>query len=185
MSTEPFIGEIKIFGFNFAPRGYMTCQGQILSIAQNTALFSLLGTMYGGNGQTTFALPDLQGRRPIGQGQGPGLSPYQMGQVAGTENTTLTTANMPMHVHGLTAAKTSIPVNSAVADANTPDGAYLAANNATALYAEGPQAGKFLGQGTLTGTTDVAGGSQPFSLLNPYLCVNYSIATEGIFPSRN
>lgn len=97
MSTEPFIGEIKIFGFNFAPQNYQLCNGQIVSISQNTALFSLLGTTYGGNGQTTFALPDLRGRMPIGQGQGSGLPDYMMGEVSGTTNTTLTTANLPAH----------------------------------------------------------------------------------------
>lgn len=101
MSTEPFIGEIKIFGFNFAPPNYQLCNGQIVSISQNTALFSLLGTTYGGNGQTTFALPDLRGRMPIGQGQGPGLPDYMMGEVSGTTNTTLTTANLPAHTHTL------------------------------------------------------------------------------------
>src|SRR6187431_332959 len=101
MSTEPYIGEIKILAFNFAPRGYMTCQGQILSIAQNTALFSLLGTIYGGNGQTTFGLPDIQGRVPVGQGKGPGLGDYTIGQESGTETTTLISVNMPQHIHTL------------------------------------------------------------------------------------
>ncbi|GGF30446.1 phage tail protein [Flavobacterium limi] len=185
MSTEPFIGEIKIFGFNFAPRGYATCQGQILSIAQNTALFSLLGTYYGGNGQTTFALPDLQGRAPVGQGQGPGLPSYQIGQKAGINSVTILTSNMPAHIHTLNSAKTNIAVNTAVADANTPEGGYLATNNSTALYSEGAETGKFLAPSAISGTTDITGGSLPIDITNPYLTINYSIALEGIFPSRN
>lgn len=185
MSTEPFIGEIKIFGFNFAPRGYMTCQGQILSIAQNTALFSLLGTTYGGNGQTTFGLPDLQGRMPIGQGQGPGLPSYTMGQEAGLNTVTILTSNMPAHIHTLSTVKANIAVNTTVADSNTPESAYLAANNTTALYSEGPQAGKFLAPASISGNTDITGSGLPIDITNPYLTINYSIAIEGIFPSRN
>lgn len=94
---DPFLGEIKMVGFNFAPRGYAMCQGQLMSIAQNTALFSLLGTLYGGNGQTTFGLPDYRGRSPVGMGQGPGLNPITQGELAGNENVTLTTAQMPIH----------------------------------------------------------------------------------------
>lgn len=185
MSTEPFIGEIKIFGFNFAPRGYMTCQGQILSIAQNTALFSLLGTTYGGNGQTTFGLPDLQSRMPIGQGQGPGLPSYTMGQKAGLNTVTILTSNMPAHIHTLSTAKANIAVNTTVADSNTPESAYLAANNTTALYSEGPQTGKFLAPASISGNTDITGSGLPIDITNPYLTINYSIAIEGIFPSRN
>lgn len=184
MSTEPFIGEIKIFGFNFAPRGYQTCQGQILSIAQNTALFSLLGTTYGGNGQTTFALPDLQGRAPIGQGQGPGLSSYSMGQEAGTESVTLLTPNMPMHVHPGQGLTVNIPVSTGGADASSPAAAFLA-DTGTEIFSSVSTANQFYGASTIGGATGVAGGSQPFGILNPYLCINYSIAIEGIFPSRN
>src|SRR4051794_10683767 len=97
--SEPFIGEVIMFAGNFAPRGWALCQGQLLSIAQNTALFSILGTTYGGNGQTTFALPDLRGRVPLGQGQGPGLSSYVLGEVAGNENVTLISTQMPQHNH--------------------------------------------------------------------------------------
>src|SRR5580765_2676031 len=97
--SQPFLGQIAIFGFNFPPRGWALCNGQTLAIAQNTALFSLLGTTYGGNGQTTFALPNLQSRVPIHQGQGSGLSPYTIGQEGGTESVTLTTGEMPAHVH--------------------------------------------------------------------------------------
>ncbi len=183
MSTEPFIGEVKIFGFNFAPRGYMTCQGQILSIAQNTALFSLLGTTYGGNGQTTFGLPDLQGRAVVGQGQGPGLSAYSMGQEAGSENVTITTAQMPMHVHSAVGITVRIPVNTGNEDSGAA-GNYI--GNSPSGDGFGPTASPTasLGAPVVGGTTSVAGGSQPLGILNPYLCMNYSIAIEGIFPSR-
>src|SRR5687767_4659649 len=111
--AEPFIAQITLFAGNFAPRGWAFCQGQILSIAQNTALFSLLGTTYGGDGQTTFALPDLRGRVPVGTGQGPGLSPYQAGQKSGVENTTLLSTQMPAHVH--TANTTVTPASTLAA----------------------------------------------------------------------
>jgi microcystin-dependent protein len=183
MSTEPFIGEIKIFGFNFAPRGYATCQGQILSIAQNTALFSLLGTTYGGNGQTTFALPDLQGRMPIGQGQGPGLPFYTMGEEAGTTNVTLLSTNMPIHNHAATGINVRIPVTSASEDSSATNNYIGNAVNDTFGPTASPT--NSLGAPVVSGSTAVAGGSQPFSILNPYLTINYSIALEGIFPSRN
>lgn len=183
MSTEPFIGEIKIFAFNFAPRGYSFCAGQVISIAQNTALFSLLGTMYGGNGQTTFALPDLRGRVGVGQGQGPGLSNYAIGQVSGTENTTLTINNMPLHTHTAQAN-----VNNAAAGVAVPvAGSSLAAakdingDNTSIYTATAPNTA--LSAGSVT--VGPAGGSTPFNNLQPYLALNYSIAMQGIFPSRN
>lgn len=183
MSTEPFIGEIKIFGFNFAPVSYMTCQGQILSIAQNTALFSLLGTTYGGNGQTTFALPDLQGRVPIGQGTGPGLPNYVMGQVGGTPTTTLISSNMPIHNHAATGINVRIPVTSASEDSSATNNYIGNAVNDTFGPTASPTAS--LGAPVVSGSTAPAGGSQPFSIMNPYLGINYSIAIYGIFPSRN
>lgn len=183
MSTEPFIGEIKIFGFNFAPVSYALCQGQIMSIAQNTALFSLLGTTYGGNGQTTFALPDLRGRMPIGQGQGPGLPFYTMGEVAGTTNVTLLSNNMPIHNHAATGINVRIPVTSASEDSSATNNYIGNAVNDTFGPAASPTAS--LGAPVVSGSTAPAGGSQPFSILNPYLAINYSIATQGIFPSRN
>ena len=184
MSTEPFIGEVKLLGFNFAPKGYATCQGQILSIAQNTALFSLLGTTYGGNGTTTFALPDLQGRAPIGQGQGPGLPYYSMGEVGGTTTVTILTANMPAHVHTLNSARVSVKASTNNAGEQSPDGTFPATTG-TAAYADAATNGTFTGGTVVSGTTDIAGGSQPISILNPYLAMNYSIALQGIFPSRN
>jgi microcystin-dependent protein len=184
MSTEPFIGEVKLLGFYFAPKGYMTCQGQILSIAQNTALFSLIGTTYGGNGQTTFALPDLQGRMPIGQGQGPGLPSYQMGEVGGMPTTTIISANMPPHVHTLNSARVQIMASTANAGEQSPDGTYPATTG-TAAYSDSPTANTFTGGTVVSGTTDVTGSGMPINIMNPYLCMNYSIAVQGIFPSRN
>lgn len=185
MSTEPFIGEIKIFGFNFAPRGYQTCQGQILSIAQNTALFSLLGVNYGGNGQTTFGLPDLQGRAPIGQGQGLGLPSYTIGQKAGTNSVTLGTGNLPAHVHTLNNVVVKLKASSANADETGPDGNFPA-NTAGASYSgNGATPNVFTGGTTVSGTTDPTGSTLPIDITNPYLTINYSIALEGIFPSRN
>src|SRR5271168_757195 len=126
MASQPFLGGIFIFAGNFAPRGYQLCQGQVLSIAQNTALFSILGTTYGGNGTSNFALPDLRGRAPIGQGQGPGLSNYVMGGVQGAEAVTLTTATTPAHSHGF-------PAFAVAATTNAPNGA---------LPAEGQSGGR-------------------------------------------
>lgn len=179
---EPFLGEIRLFGFNFAPRGWALCNGQTLSIAQNTALFSLLGTQYGGNGQTTFALPNLQGRVAIHQGQGPGLSPRTIGEVAGTETVTLISSQIPPHTHPLlasaAAAATNAPANNALAasagslEDGTPTIAnvYAAAAPNTALNPAsiGPN-----------------NGGQPFGIMQPYLVMNYCIALEGVFPSRN
>lgn len=175
--AEPFIGQIMPVGFNFAPRGWATCDGQILSIAQNTALFSLLGTTYGGNGQTTFALPDLRGRVPIHQGQGPGLSPYTMGQSAGSESSTLTVNQMPQHTHSAAAVlhASTLAANDSLPSGNYPSdgGAYQSATNTS------------MNAGAVTVTNGISGGSQPFSLVQPYLCINFVIALEGIFPSRN
>ncbi|THD34764.1 MAG: phage tail protein [Sphingomonas sp.] len=183
--SEPFLGEIRIFPYNFAPRGWATCSGQILSIAQNTALFSLLGTTYGGNGQTTFALPDLRGRAPIGQGQGPGLSPYTLGQIGGTETTTLLTTNMPIHTHAATLNATTTKATSQVAAAGSQLAKSVDAGGTAVpeIYVPSGTGGTQVALGGLTVGT--AGGSQPFSLLNPYLVLEPCIALEGIFPSRN
>ena len=168
---DEFIGIIKMFAGNFAPRGWALCQGQILSIAQNTALFSILGTTYGGNGQTTFALPDFRGRGPVGQGQGPGLSPYSLGQLAGTESVTLTSSNIPQ-------LGIATKVFNGDATVKSPVGNVPAVTEAAA-YAPGASANA---QGApLAG----GGNSVPVSILPPYLCVNFIICLEGIFPSRN
>jgi len=172
MSTEPFIAEIKLFAFNFAPRGYAFCSGQIMSIAQNTALFSLVGTTYGGNGQTTFGLPDLRGRVPIGQGQGPGLPPYSMGEASGTPTTTLLSSQLPSHTHTLNCS-------AAAATSTSPSGNYIAVTE------ENPSFGSSFGGNMNPSSIGAAGGNQPFSIMQPYLAMNYSIALQGIFPSRN
>lgn len=177
--SEPFLGMIIIVPYNFSPRGWAFCNGQILPIAQNTALFSLLGTTFGGNGQTTFALPDLRGRVPNSAGQGPGLSSYDLGQVGGTESTTLTINNLAGHNHLVnvvnaapTSAKPSanLLANLAIDPAPTNAAVY---SNAAATAQLGPSA--------ISNT----GGNQPFSILGPYLTLNFCIALEGIFPSRN
>ena len=172
--SEPFLGQITIVGFNFAPRGWALCNGQILPIAQNTALFSLLGTTYGGNGQTTFALPNLQGRVPIHFGQGPGLSSYDLGQAAGTENTTLTINQMPSHIH----AQSAQLVNGSETNDASPSNNYPAKTGAYATTTDNTTFGG-------TSQTGPTGGSQPFGILQPYLALNFCIALEGIFPSRN
>jgi microcystin-dependent protein len=175
--SEPFIGEIRMFAGNFAPRGWSLCQGQLLSIAQNTALFSILGTTYGGNGQTTFALPDLRGRAPMNPGQGPGLSPRTLGEQGGTETVTLLANQMPAHNHMLAASGAQGDqfspeghVPAVLVDANTqqPANQYGASPNTTMNPA----------------SISVAGGSQPHQNMSPFLCVNFIIALEGIFPSR-
>ena len=173
---DPWIGEIALVPYNFPPRGWAFCDGQLLSIAQNTALFSLLGTNFGGNGQTTFALPDLRGRVPIhvGGGQGPGLSPYVLGQVGGVESVTLLQSQMPAHGH---------PMNVSAANgvSDTP------ANNILAKNASGvPEYGAAPGNASLApGAIGQMGGNQPHTNVQPYLGLNYIIALEGIFPSRN
>jgi microcystin-dependent protein len=178
MSDTPILGCIYMFAGNFAPRGYALCAGQILPISQNTALFSLLGTTYGGNGQTTFALPDLRGRSPIGAGQGPGLSNISLGEQAGTEAVTLLTTNMPAHNHTLGATTNSAsggtPTNNVLADTGGSQG------GGTNTYAAGP-ANTTMAPSSI----GAAGGNQPFANRNPYLGINYIIAINGIFPSRN
>ncbi len=194
--SEPFIGQLMTVPYNFPPRGWAFCQGQILSIAQNTALFSLLGTTYGGNGQTTFALPDLRGRVPIGAGQGPGLSPRTLGEMSGAENTTLITTQMPAHVHQ-SPTVTMNAVNVKASEQAPQAGAFLGRGVDTApmpdsipeIYvpaASGSGATPIpLGGVNVAANTGVAGGSQPFSIMQPYLVLNPCIALEGIFPSRN
>lgn len=186
MSTEPFIGEVKLLAFQFAPKSYMQCNGQILSIASNTALFSLIGTTYGGNGQTTFALPDLRGRMPIGQGTGPGLPSHSMGEVAGNTTVTLLTSNLPAHVHTVNNVKVKLKANSAIADSGTGADSYPGTSG-TNVWSESATAGAFMAadEAVVSGTTDITGSNYPISIVNPYLVMNYSIAIYGIFPSRN
>jgi microcystin-dependent protein len=185
MSTEPFIGEIKLFGFNFAPRGYATCSGQVLSIAQNTALFSLLGTNFGGNGQTTFGLPNLNGRLAIGMGQSPGTSNYVIGETAGAENCTLTINQMPLHNHAATGITVNQPVGSSNDDAGAANNFISNSTSGMGDFFGTVASADVMGSAKVGGATAMTGGSQPFPILQPYLVINYSIALEGIFPSRN
>jgi microcystin-dependent protein len=174
MMAEPFLVEIRMFGFNFAPSGWAMCNGQLLAISQNTALFSLLGTFYGGNGTTTFALPNLQSCVAIHQGQGTGLSPYTIGQTGGTETVTLLQGQIPAHNH-------QVQCNISGGTQASPAGGYPAVEST----------GTSLDYSTAaTGTMNSAmiepiGGSQPHTNIQPFLCVNFCIALQGIFPSRN
>lgn len=176
--SEPFLGMIIIVPYNFSPRGWAFCNGQILPIAQNTALFSLLGTTFGGNGQTTFALPDLRGRVPNSSGQGPGLSSYDLGQVGGTESETLTVNQMPLHNHQVACLRGSDPT-SPRPNGGFPGTITVPTDPNSLLY--GATSDNLMAPTMITNT----GGSQPFALLQPYLTLNYCIALEGIFPSRN
>lgn len=173
-AQDGFLGEIDLVAFNFAPQGWAMCQGQILSISQNTALFSLLGTTYGGNGTTNFALPDLRGRRIISSGQGAGLSNYSLGETGGEETVTLTVAQMPSHTHQVNA-------NTAVGTALTPAGNAWASQTSTSLYSNSPTATASLAPQAI----GFSGGSQPHDNMPPYLVLNYIIALQGIYPSRN
>lgn len=171
---EPFLGMIALFGFNFAPNGWAYCNGQLLSIQQNSALFSLLGTTYGGDGISSFGLPNLQGRVPVHFGQGAGLSSYQPGQTGGVENATLVAANIPAHNHPLNAVSDS-------GNTASPEGSFLA--NTGALDQEYSTGGT--GAVMNANVVGITGGNQPFSVLQPYLVVNYCISLQGIYPSRS
>jgi microcystin-dependent protein len=180
---EAFLATVTCFAGNFAPRGWALCNGQILSIAQNTALFSLLGTTYGGNGQTTFGLPNLMGRAPIGPGAGPGLGTYTIGESGGATSVTLSIANLPAHAHS-GPMPVNMPCNSAYGNEMVPDGFYPAGN--FSAFAAAPTAGVTMNAPAYSNVNmNMAGGSQPFSIMPPYLCINYIICLEGIFPSRN
>lgn len=159
MASEPFLGEIMIVSFPFAPRGWAFCHGQLLPVSEHEALFALIGTIYGGDGQTTFALPDLRGRVPLSQGQGPGLSSYTLGERSGAESVTLTAAQVPQHAHALPEVQV----------------------RGTGTQAVGATAGGDRG----TETTSTVGGSQPHPNMPPYLALHYVIALQGIFPSPN
>lgn len=183
---EPFIGQIQPYGFDFAPRGWVRCDGQLLAISSNAALFSLLGTAYGGDGRTTFGVPDLRGRSMIHQGQGPGLPVYQMGQKAGQNSISLNNQNMPAHVHALTNGNARVNVTTmGGAPTNESDsGANGLNTGGLDMYVESPSGGDKLGGVVISGQTDPSGQSLPFDITNPYLVVNVCIATEGIFPPR-
>ena len=182
--TEPYLGEIRMFGGNFAPRGWAMCNGQLLSIAQQSALFSLVGTTYGGDGVQTFALPNLQSRVAVGQGNGGGLTPRVLGQTGGSEQVTLQPTQIPQHIHGLIASGTTavaggqIPNSSVVAGApSVGTGHFYTVNDGTQPP---PQA-----DALVSASCGYAGGNQPHPNLMPTLCVTFIIALVGMFPSRN
>jgi microcystin-dependent protein len=172
---EPFLAEIKLFAGNFAPRGWAFCDGQLLPINQNQALFSLLGTMYGGDGRTTFALPDLRGRVPVHPGNGPGLSPYSIGQMGGAETVTLTVQQLPAHSHSLNAnaqnGDTSDPPGSSLADTKGSDKDYMKSGVVNTEMSPN--------------SIGATGGGQAHENRQPYLAVSYIIALQGIYPSRS
>jgi len=178
--SDYFLGEIRLFAGNFAPRNWALCQGQLLSISQYAALFSLMGTTYGGNGTSNFALPNLQGRIPIGQGQGPGLQNYVLGQQSGSENVTLLTNNLPNHSHSFNASKdpaTAQTVGSTVMPAQP--------NTSGDQFFTIPAGGTPKTEHLSSGSCGLAGGSQPHSNLMPTLCITFIVALQGIYPSRS
>ncbi len=181
---EGFIGEIKMFGGNFAPRGWALCEGQLLAISDNTALFSILGTIYGGDGRTSFALPDLRGRAPVGAGQGPGLSPHRQGQRGGTEVVSLNTGQLPAHSHEVTALTSTLKCNNKEATESIGEGQTFGKAAVNIFNEETANLNMNI---TLTASGEVGntGGSQPHDNMPPYLGMNYIICTQGIFPSRN
>ena len=172
--SEPFVGEVRMFAGNFAPRGWAFCDGQLLAVSQNDALFSLLGTTYGGNGQTTFGLPDLRGRLPVHAGNGPGLSPRSLGARGGAEQSTLTINQLPPHSHPMSAS-------SANATDNAPSSAMT--------LAKGPGSDHYVDQppniNMANDSIDNIGGNRSHSNMMPFTCINFIIALFGIYPSRN
>lgn len=172
--SEPFVGEIKMFAGNFAPRGFSFCDGQLLAVSQNDALFSLLGTIYGGDGKTTFGLPDLRGRVPIHQGQGPGLSSRRLGSKFGSENETLTTNQLASHDHGTNASNNA-------ATSITLQGKILARTQDDSLF-YGPETSG--SRALKSGLVQNTGGSRSHTNLMPTLCIHFIIALFGIYPSR-
>jgi len=183
--ADPFLGQIIAFGGNFSIRGWALCNGQLLPISQNSALFSILGTTYGGDGRTTFGLPDLRGRVPVSQGQGPGLSNYRLGQKGGTEKNSA----VPSHTHALAGAtaKVSLKCNSAAGTKETPVGNYMASAGETIYHdAAGTNQTMADNDAVISGNTgNNAGGSPNVTNIQPYLCVTWEIALQGIYPSRN
>jgi len=198
--ADPFIGEIIMFAGNFAPRGWAFCNGQLLSIQSNQALFAIIGTTYGGNGTNTFGLPNLQGRVPVHQGQSLGMSQYNLGQSGGTENVTLTANELPAHVHSVAlngTGNTSVAFGASSANGNTatPGPTTVPAkvvSGLTALNAFSTTApDTTLSPATATttvnvnGNTGIAGNNMPVHIVQPYQVVNFIIALEGLFPPRN
>lgn len=176
--SEPFIAEIKIFAGNFAPRGWAFCDGQLLPIAQNTALFSLVGTFYGGDGRTTFGLPNLQGRIPVHPGTGPGLTNRRLGESGGSEDVTLSTTSLPNHAHTVAL---DLKASSGAANTSNPIGNSLAA---AAIYKSGTPSID-MDPRSIADATGNSGGGQAHENMPPYLAVNFIIALTGLYPSRS
>lgn len=180
--SDQYLGEIRMVGFNFAPVGWALCNGQTLAISQYSALFALLGTSFGGNGVSTFQLPDLQGRVPVHQGQGAGLSPYIVGEITGTENVTLLLGNMPMHNHTANISNqpgsVSDPTNATLAQGNT--GTVRDPNYSVPNFVTSAPTGSMA-----PSTISFAGSNIPHTNIQPVTCVNFIIALQGIFPSRS
>lgn len=181
---EGYIAEIRLFGGNFAPRGWQFCRGQIYAIAQNTALFALLGTTFGGNGQTTFALPNLIDRVAVGTGSSPALGNFSLGQVSGSSSFTLTASNLPAHTHAV-GGFVSLPATTASGNTDSPVNAYPAGFSNTQMYATNPTSNSFMGGVQSAFSTTPIGSSQPVINIQPVLGYNFIICVEGIFPSRN
>ena len=174
--ADPFVAEIRIFPFNFAPKGWAWCDGQLLPLSQNTALFSLLGTTYGGNGKSNFALPDLQGRAPMHPGQGPGLSLHDLGETGGSETVTLLESEIPSHAHGIFASTNAADEEGTKQPAGGMPGAQQGSNQ---LYTALANTVSFSGNALAP-----AGGDQPHNNLQPFLTFYFSIALQGVFPPR-
>ena len=189
MSYEPFIGEIMVWPISFAPRGWAFCNGQLLAISQNQALFALIGNYYGGDGRTTFALPDLRGRVPVGAGQGLGLSPYSLAQQGGVETVPLTEAQMPSHVHDVPpgGGSAQLRVSSGRADQDSPVGNYLAKTHEDiyAGSADSTMSSDAISSSGTSAQTSQTGGGGAHENRQPWVAVNYVIALDGLFPSRS
>jgi microcystin-dependent protein len=178
--ADPFIGEIRMFGFNYAPRNWMQCNGAVIAISQNTALFAILGTQFGGDGRTNFGIPNLQGRAAIGAGTGPGLTPQSVGQTGGTPTVMLTTSELPAHNHVLNAGQlnppnanqnVAIPTSAARLGRSSPNNTYTAPTTPNTQM--------------IASSISSTGGGAGHENMQPYLAMNYCIAVAGIFPSRN
>lgn len=194
---EVFMGTIQPFAFNFAPRGWALCNGQTISISQYSALFALLGVNFGGNGQSTFMLPNLQGRLPLGMGTGLGLTQRTIGDTAGSENVSATLSNLPAHTHTLTGVTASTTLQLANPASNpmtspTPTNSFIGTSgtgpSSAAIYSDQLGGSPVPAQGlttTVSGTVSPSGGGAPMAVMNPFLAVNFSIALEGIFPPRD
>lgn len=178
---DQFVGEIRMVGFSFAPTGWALCDGSLLPIAQYQALFSLLGVMFGGNGTTTFGLPDLRGRAPVGMGNGPNLTPITQGELSGNENVSISTQQMPNHTHVLSVAGTETSSTVAPSGTNNVLGASGAGQGSATIWSTALNSPVPLNPAQV-GT---AGNSQPLPIRNPFLGTNFIIALNGIYPSRN